>query len=105
MEIGFAAAHKIPIFTADEIFEPKIRAMARRLDGIWSCPRYIDNHPADRAISLLINPHDSLELVRDSLDRIEAAVRKANSLQSPDASIEIYSECRAAASALRLPTV
>src|ERR1700683_3029483 len=103
MEIGYAAAYKVPILTVDDVYEAKIRALVRRIDSIWSCRRYIENPRVDQGTSLLIKPHESLEVVRDSLDRIEATVRKARAPQLRDLSSVIYSDCRTATAGLRLP--
>jgi hypothetical protein len=104
MEIGFAAAH-IPIFSADALFDLTLREYVQRVDNIAACLHNVETDRSPHVEGLLINPYDNLELVRDSLDKIEAAVRKAASPRSHDLSANIYSDCRTATAALRLPTL
>jgi len=105
MEIGFAAANGIPIFSADAVFDLTLREYVQRVDNIAACLHNLETDRSTRVEGLLINPYENLELVRNSLDRIEAAVRKAASPRSHDLSAKIYSDCRTATAALRLPTL
>jgi hypothetical protein len=105
MEIGFAAAHNVPVFSVDAVFDLTLREYVRRVDNIAACVRDIEIVRSPRIEGLLINPHDNLELVRDSVDKIEAAFRKAANARSHDLSANIYSDCRTATAALRLPAL
>jgi hypothetical protein len=105
MEIGFAAAHGIPIFSADTVLDLTLREYVQRVEDIAVCLRNLDTPHATYVEGLLINPYENLELVRKSLDKIEASVRKATTPCSHDVSAKIYSDCRAARAALRLPTL
>jgi len=104
MEIGFAAAHGIPIFSADAVSDLTLREYVQRVDNIAVCLNNVVADRSTRVEGLLINPYDNLELVRSSLDKIEAAVRTAASPRSRDLSAKIYSDCRTATAALQLPT-
>jgi len=104
MEIGFAAAHGIPIFSTDEVFDLTLREYVHRVDNITVCLNSVETNRSPNIEGLLINPHDNLELVRKSLDKIEAAIRKAASPRIRDLSSTIYSDCKTTTAALRLPT-
>jgi hypothetical protein len=105
MEIGFAAAHGIPIFSADAIFDLTLREYVQRVDNIAICLHRVEADRPPCVEGLLINPHNNLELVRTSLDKIEAALRKAMRPHTYDMSADIYSDCKTATAALRLPTL
>jgi hypothetical protein len=105
MEIGFAAAHGIPIFSADDVFDVTLREYIKRVDNIAACLHNVGTNRSPRVEGFLINPYDNLELVRKSLDKIEAAVRKAVTPGTHDLSEGIYSDCKIATAALRLPTI
>jgi hypothetical protein len=105
MEIGFATAHGIPIFSADTVFDFTLREYVRPVESIAACLENVETDRPPYVEGLLINPYDNLELVRNSLDKIEAAVRTAASPRSHDLSAKIYSDCRTVTAALRLPTV
>ncbi len=104
MEIGFAAAHGIPIFSADAVSDLTLCEYVQRVDNVAVCLNDVAAVRSTRVEGLLINPYDNLELVRSSVDKIEAAVRAAASPRSRDLSARIYSDCRTATVALRLPT-
>lgn len=105
MEIGFAAAHGIPIFSDDAIFDVTLREYVQRVDNIAACLHSLETERSIPVEGLLINPYDNLELVRKSLDKIEASVKKAATSRRHDLSAKIYSDCTTATAALRLPTV
>jgi hypothetical protein len=105
MEIGFAAAHGIPIFSTDAVVDLTLREYVHRVDSITACLHNLETDRSPRVEGLLINPYDNLELVRNSLDKIETAVRMATRLSGHDLSAKIYSDCRTATAALQLPTL
>jgi hypothetical protein len=104
MEIGFAAAHNVPVFSADAVIDLTLREYVQRVESIAVCACDIQANRSPRVEGLLINPHDNIELVRKSLDKIETAIRRATNPRIQDLSPDIYTDCKTATAALRLPT-
>ena len=55
MEIGFAAAHGIPIFSADTVFDVTLREYVQRVDNIAACLHNLETDHSTRVEGLLIN--------------------------------------------------
>jgi hypothetical protein len=104
MEIGFAAASGIPIFSYDQVSDLTLRQYVRKVEQITDVINSFRLHHADRVEGFLINPHDSIEFVRNCLDRLENAVRNAVLARERDVAPEIYAECKAAAASLIIPS-
>jgi hypothetical protein len=104
MEIGFAVANGIPIFSLDQVSDLTLRQYVRKVERINDVLNSFRSCRADRVEGFLINPHDSIEFVRNCLDKIENAMRKVPVARERDVAPEIYAECKAAAASLVLPS-
>lgn len=104
MEIGFAVAYGIPVLSSNLPFDLTLRQYVHKVTDVAAVIESCETRPTNHSQGFLINPHDSIEFVRTSLDRIESTVRSARSQKNRDVASEIYSDCRAATAALRLPT-
>jgi hypothetical protein len=104
MEIGYAVANGVPMFSLDRVSDLTLRQYVCKVDRIDDVLNSLRPRRAERVEGFLINPHDNIEFVRNCLDKIENAVRNAQAAHERDAAPEIYAECRAAASSLILPS-
>jgi len=103
MEIGFAVANQVPIFSTCLPFDLTLRQYVRLANDLATAMRLLKREPTSRVKGFLISPHDSIEAVRVSLDRIEKGLRIAEEGGGSDGVQEIYAGCNAAARALMLP--
>jgi hypothetical protein len=103
MEMGFAVANQVPIFSTCLPFDLTLRQYVRLTSNLAEALTLLEGRSLRRANGFLISPHDNIEAVRVSLDRIEKGLRIAETGRSRDGSPEIYSGCKAATRALMLP--
>jgi hypothetical protein len=104
MEMGFATANQVPIFSTCLPFDLTLRQYVRLVTDLAVVCTLLQETTDRRAEGFLINPHDSIETVRRSLDRIERSLKVAEGVvRSRETSGEIYSACRVACRALTLP--
>jgi len=103
MEIGFATANQVPIFSTCSPYDLTLRQYVQPVSDLAAALRMTEEKPSCRTKGFLINPHESIEAVKISLERIEKGLRIAEESRSADGTREIYSGCRAASRALMLP--
>ena len=105
MEVGFAAAARVPIFATRAPLDLTLREYVKVVPSPVDAVREISDTtgPQQRKPGFLIDPHASIEEAHDILERIESRmVQQVNPLKS---SISTYADIAELLSTMRQPTL
>jgi hypothetical protein len=94
MELGFAVAHGVPVFSTALPVDLTLRHYVKKVANINSVVSNIDEVPRHRPESFLINPHASIDVAHRTLDRISRAFKRAPSAIDDHAALQVYADCR-----------
>ncbi len=106
MELGFAAAHQIPVLAATLPTDLTLRQYVKRVSGMSAA---VADGLARRsggvhAARFLIDPRASVAAAHATLERIDGAIKREQfrkaSIAKPD---DIYTDCRRLSEAFKLP--
>jgi hypothetical protein len=91
MEIGFAVANSVPIFSRTEPTDMTLRQYVRR---VASPMEVLEKATLSKrsVASFLIDPHASIDVARATLERIDSAIR--NQHQPDGVALEVYEHTR-----------
>lgn len=102
MEVGFAAAVAVPIFSTHPPTDLTLRQYVRVVPALAAAVRVIKASSRPRGPeAVLINPHASVEEAHQILERIEGALTRANG--SGESERVVYSGLTDLQNRLRLP--
>lgn len=86
MEVGYAAAFRVPILATRAPLDLTLRQYVKIVPSLAAALPIIGALPQPRrAEGILIDPHASVEQAHRTLDRIEAALTRANGFGDPAA--------------------
>jgi hypothetical protein len=93
MEIGFAVANSVPIFSRTYPTDLTLRQYVRRVVSPHQVlERVASSSEPSSVVSFLIDPHASIDVARATLERIDSAIR---SQHQPDGiAAEVYKQTR-----------
>src|SRR5207245_10948070 len=102
MEIGFAVAAGVPIFTTRAPDDLTLRQYVRTVPTLSHALHMFSAYSSrGRREGILIDPHASVEKAHCTLERIEAALTRPSSLGDP--APRVYSDLSDVQATLRLP--
>jgi hypothetical protein len=104
MELGFAAAIGIPIYSTHMPSDLTLRQYVKIVPSLTEAVRLAEASPRPRqSEGILINPRASVAEVHDILGRVQSALTRVGTLDDP--ANEIYSDVKKMQSLIALPTV
>jgi hypothetical protein len=103
MEVGYAAAFRVPILATRAPLDLTLRQYVKIVPSLAAALPMISTLPQPRRQEgILIDPHASVEQAHRTLDRIEAALTRANGFGEP--APLVHHEIRSLQTGLVLPT-
>jgi len=103
MELGFAAAHSVPVFSTTLPVDLTLRQYVRKVQDIQAAIASVAGSQRHRPPSFLIDPHPSIEAAHDALERISRVFKRAPLQITDGAASEIYDECKTLSGLMLLP--
>jgi hypothetical protein len=76
MELGFAVANDVPVFSTDLPADLTLRQYVRKTESLAHAIRLVGERTQRRPEAFLINPHASIEAAHRVLERIDRALQR-----------------------------
>lgn len=93
MELGFAVANEVPVFSTALPADLTLRHYVKRVTDISSAISAIHEPSRRRPESFVIDPHASIEVAHRTLDRISRVFKRAPSAIDDAAAVQVYADC------------
>jgi hypothetical protein len=93
MELGFAVANDIPVFATALPTDLTLRHYVNKVQDIESVLALVRTSRRRRPPAFLINPHASIEVAHDVLEKLSAVLNRSSAAIDDEAALRIYTEC------------
>jgi hypothetical protein len=100
MEIGFAVANNVPIFSTALPTDLTLRHYVQKVAGIERAVVATRACRRPRPATFLIDPHASIESAHRTLARIDRVLKRPPAAINDETAVEIYADCAQLASML-----
>jgi hypothetical protein len=94
MELGFAVAKQVPVFTTDLPSDLTLRQYVRQVDSFQHAIRFATEHGRQKPETFLLDPHASIESAHKTLEDIRKALNKSPNRIGEAVAREIYTNRR-----------
>lgn len=102
MEVGFAVANCVPIFSLHRPSDLTLRQYVRTVNRLQDALDYALSANRPKPRNILIDPHASIERAQGILEQLGRTFEGSRK-ESVEAASEVYSHCAAVTGLLRLP--
>lgn len=92
MELGFAVANDVPVFSTDLPSDLTLRQYVRKAESLAHAVRLVGQGTPRRPEAFLINPHASIETAHEVLERIDDALQKPARLIDDNVGRQVYAD-------------
>jgi len=90
MELGFAVARKVPVFSTDLPSDLTLRQYVQKVDNLKHATCLVSELDRRRPEAFLIDPHASIEEAHQVLERIQGALKRPANLIDDEVGREIH---------------
>lgn len=92
MELGFAVANNVPVFSTDVPSDLTLRQYVQKVDSLAHVVRLAGERPRQRPEAFLIDPRASIETAHKVLERMDSTLQRSARVIDDDIGRQVYAD-------------